>query len=75
MAQTLQPRIPLQDGKYVIKLVLGQGGFGITYQAAHVSPDRNVAIKEFFMSDVSERDRLLRDGTKALRQTIRKHIG
>ncbi len=57
MAQTLQPGTPLQGGKYVIKQVLGQGGFGITYLAEQVSLGRDVAIKEFFM-----RDNCLRDG-------------
>ena len=39
----------LQGGKYIIKRVLGQGGFGITYLAEHVSLGCEVAIKEFFM--------------------------
>lgn len=56
MAQTLQPGTPLQGGKYVIKQVLGQGGFGITYLATQVSLDRDVAIKEFFMRDSCLRD-------------------
>lgn len=38
----------LQTGKYVIKRVLGQGGFGITYLAEHTMLDIQVAIKEFF---------------------------
>lgn len=56
MAQTLQPGTPLQGGKYVIKQVLGQGGFGITYLAEQVSLGREVAIKEFFMKDGCLRD-------------------
>ena len=56
MVQTLQPGTPLQGGKYVIKQVLGQGGFGITYLATQVSLDRDVAIKEFFMRDSCLRD-------------------
>ena len=56
MAQTLQPGTPLQGGKYVIKQVLGQGGFGITYLAEQVSLGRDVAIKEFFMKDGCLRD-------------------
>ena len=46
----------LQGGKYVIKKVLGQGGFGITYLAEQVSLGREVAIKEFFMKDNCSRD-------------------
>ncbi|WP_414570553.1 serine/threonine protein kinase [Nostoc sp. CCY 9925] len=35
----------LQGGKYVIKKVLGQGGFGITYKALHVELNQTVVIK------------------------------
>ncbi|MEQ9368553.1 MAG: protein kinase [Coleofasciculus chthonoplastes F3-SA18-01] len=35
----------LQGGKYVIQGVLGQGGFGITYKARHVSLNHYVVIK------------------------------
>lgn len=38
----------LQNGRYSIGKMLGQGGFGITYQGADVSLMRPVAIKEFF---------------------------
>ncbi len=40
----------LQNGKYTILEVLGQGGFGITYKA-ETSDGQIVAIKEFFMKD------------------------
>ena len=46
----------LQGGKYRIEKVLGQGGFGITYEAEQVSLDRKVAIKEFFMKEYCNRD-------------------
>ena len=46
----------LQNGKYRIEKVLGQGGFGITYLAVQTSLDRKVAIKEFFMKDYCNRD-------------------
>ena len=42
----LQPNTTLQGGKYRIERVLGQGGFGITYLAEHVSVHKRVAIKE-----------------------------
>ena len=35
----------LQNGKYIIQQVLGQGGFGITYQALQVNLNRSVVIK------------------------------
>ena len=46
----------LQEGKYKIEKVLGQGGFGITYLAIQVNLNRKVAIKEFFMKDLCSRD-------------------
>ena len=54
--QELKQGTELQGGKYVIKRVLGQGGFGITYLAEQVSLKREVAIKEFFMKDSCLRD-------------------
>lgn len=53
--QHLQPNTTLQSGKYRIERVLGQGGFGITYLAVQTSDNRQVAIKELFLSGVNER--------------------
>ena len=53
---TLQANTTLQGGKYIIKKVLGQGGFGITYLAENTMLDGNVAIKEFFIKELCERD-------------------
>lgn len=56
----------LQNGRYTIIRVLGQGGFGITYQATtkekvtgnlgEMEVEVPVAIKEFFMKDTCLRD-------------------
>ena len=48
--QHLQPYTTLQDGKYRIERVLGQGNFGITYLARQTQPLKTVAIKELFLS-------------------------
>ncbi len=45
----------LQDGKYLIKQMLGHGGFGITYYGVHTGLNRSVAIKEFFINDRQQR--------------------
>ena len=45
----------LQNGRYQIESILGQGGFGITYRTVQTSLGRTVAIKEFFMKDYCER--------------------
>lgn len=46
----------LKAGTYVIRRVLGQGGFGITYEAEQVLLGKRVAIKEFFLSGTCDRD-------------------
>lgn len=45
----------LQNGKYKVDKVLGQGGFGITYLATQELLDRKVCIKEFFFKDSCNR--------------------
>lgn len=34
--------------RYIIERVIGEGGFGITYEARHIHLGTRVAIKEFF---------------------------
>lgn len=55
-------RHQLQGGKYVIGEVLGQGGFGITYEALHVLLQQQVVIKtphEYWKND-SDYDRYVK---------------
>ena len=53
---TLKPGSTLQNGKYQIQRVLGQGGFGVTYLALQQGLNRIVAIKEFFMENFCVRN-------------------
>ena len=56
--QHLQSNTTLQGGKYRIERVLGQGGFGNTYMGYNTEFEETVAIKEFFMKGVTERDEM-----------------
>ena len=63
---SLRKGAKLQNGRYTIVRVLGQGGFGITYQAmtkekvtgnlGEMEVEVPVALKEFFMKDTCLRD-------------------
>ena len=46
--QVLPTGTALQGGAFVVDGMLGQGGFGITYQSRDAKLNRTVAIKEFF---------------------------
>lgn len=46
----------LQGGKYRIERHLSSGGFGNTYVAINTEFEERVAIKEFFIRGISERD-------------------
>ena len=54
--QHLQADTTLQGGKYKIKQLLGQGGFGNTYAGIINVFNERVAIKEFFMQGINDRD-------------------
>ena len=49
----------LQEGRYCIRDVLGEGGFGITYRGFDQVLQRNVAIKELFPDGSSRRQQQL----------------
>ena len=53
--QQLNQGATLQNGKYRIEKVLGQGGFGITYLATQTVLGNKVAIKELFIQGVNDR--------------------
>lgn len=46
----------LQNGRYTIRVALGNGGFGITYKAWDNRLRRYVAVKEFFPAGIVYRD-------------------
>ena len=48
VAGVLNPGVSLANGEYQVSKVLGQGGFGITYQGIDTKLNRAVALKEFF---------------------------
>ena len=54
--QTLPPGTIL-DGKYILGMVLGRGGFGITYLAYDLNLNQKIAIKEYFPSSLVSRHR------------------
>lgn len=70
----LKQNTELQNGKYRIIHVLGQGGFGITYLAENVLLGNQVAIKEFFPKDYCGRNTTshLTLGTESNRETVEK---
>ncbi len=46
----------LQNGRYQLGAVIGMGGFGITYAAWDYTLSQPVAIKEYFLQNICERD-------------------
>lgn len=73
--QQLQPNTLLQGGRYKIIEMLGQGGFGITYLAVQSGLERKVAVKEFFMKELCNRDESTSHvtlGTEGSRDTVNR---
>ena len=56
MRDTLPAGTLLNHGTFVIKSVLGCGGFGVTYRGEDVKLGTPVAIKEFFLDGLAQRD-------------------
>lgn len=54
--QHLQPNTTLKGGQYRIERMLGQGGFGNTYVGINAAFEEKIAIKEFFMQGINDRD-------------------
>ena len=74
--QTLKKNSLLQGGKYKVERILGQGGFGITYEGIQEGLGRRVAIKEFFMKDYCDRDANTNHvtvGTEGLREMVNRY--
>ena len=46
----------LKRGEYRVEKVLGEGGFGITYLCEQTGLARKVAVKEFFMKELCNRE-------------------
>ena len=49
------PEGAVLGGQYIIRKVLGQGGFGITYMAEDHKTGQKVAVKEFFPDTLASR--------------------
>ena len=52
----LPPGTELADGRYLVGLALGQGGFGITYIGRDLTLNMRVAVKEYYPSSYVGRD-------------------
>lgn len=73
--QQLTTNTLLQGGRYKIIKMLGQGGFGITYLAVQSGLERKVAVKEFFMKELCNRDESTSHvtlGTEGSRETVNR---
>ena len=46
------------DRRYTLLRIIGQGGFGITYEAVHLQTGEHVAIKEYFCREICVRTQL-----------------
>ena len=51
------PSFTALNGRYLLGMVLGRGGFGVTYAALDIQTNRRCAIKEYFPADYSVREK------------------
>ena len=58
MAPKVKDALPVgfQLGNFELGAPLGQGGFGITYNATHITLGQHVAIKEYLPMEIATRD-------------------
>ena len=54
--QMLPEKSFLQNGKYRVDRRIASGGFGNTYEVTNIEFEERMALKEFFMKGVSERE-------------------
>ena len=54
--QMLPEKSLLQGGKYRVDRRIASGGFGNTYEVTNVEFEERMALKEFFIKGVSQRD-------------------
>ncbi len=54
--QMLPEKSFLQNGKYRVERRIASGGFGNTYEVTNIEFEERMALKEFFMKGISERE-------------------
>ena len=74
--QTLAIGTYLKGDEYEVIRILGQGGFGITYECRQRGLNRSVAVKEFFMKDIQYRndDGSISSATESQRSIASQHL-
>lgn len=55
VSQMLPMGTPLQDGRYRVVRYMASGGFGNTYEVEHTVLHKHMAMKEFYMRGINQR--------------------